>query len=94
MFGIPKKKWTDVGGRAAATAGIGFAMFSSGTPTLVKGNTDLTKQLTNYSKEVRLPETRRDINRALRTGGTVNNAYRLAGTQQINSKDLKHLKKK
>lgn len=93
MFGIPKK-WTDVGSRAATAAGIGVALFSSGTPALVKSNTDLTKQLTNYSKEVRLPETRRDINRALRTGGSVTNAYRLAGTQQINSKDLKNLKKK
>jgi hypothetical protein len=93
MFGIPKK-WIDAGGRASAAAGIGIALLSSGTPALIKGNTDLSKQYTDYSKDVRLPETRRDINRALRTGARVNNAYRLAGTQQINTKDLKNLKKK
>jgi len=93
MFGIPKK-WTDAGGRAGAAAGIGIALLGSGTPALVKGNTELNKQLTDYSKEVRLPETRRDINRALRAGGRVNNAYKLAGSRQIKNKDLKNLKKK
>jgi hypothetical protein len=93
MFGVPKK-WTDAGSRAGAAAGISIALLGSGTPALVKGNTDLTKQLTNYSKDVRLPETRRGVDRALRSGGRVNNAYRLAGTQQINNKDLKNLKKK
>lgn len=93
MFGIPKK-WTDAGGRAAAGLGTAATLLGSGVPAVVQGNTSLTKQLTHYSKHVRLPETRRDIDRALRSGGRVNNAHRLAGTQQINPKDLKDLKKK
>lgn len=93
MFGIPKK-WTDRAGRAGAAAGIGFALLSSGNPDLMKGNTSLSKQYGDYSKKVRLPETRRDISRAIRSGGKLNDAYRLAGTQQINNKDLKNLKKK
>jgi hypothetical protein len=93
MFGIPKK-WTEAGSRAAAGLGAAAALLGSGVPAVVKSNTDLSKQLTNYSKDVRLPETKRDIDRAIGSGGRVNNAYRLAGTQQITKKDLKTLKKK
>lgn len=93
MFGIPKK-WTNTGARTAAAAGIGVSLFSSGTPALVKGNIDLTKQYGDYGKNVRLPETRRDISRAIRSGGKINDDYRLAGSQQINNKDLKNFKKK
>lgn len=93
MFGIPKK-WAENGARAVAGLGAAATLLGSGVPAVVKGNTSLTKQLTDYSKDVRLPETRRDIDRALRSGGRVNNAHRLTGAQQINPKDLKNLKKK
>ncbi|MDQ1053104.1 hypothetical protein QE394_001032 [Arthrobacter sp. SORGH_AS 212] len=93
MFGIPKK-WTEAGGRAAAGLGAAATLLGSGVPAVVKSNTDLTKQLTDYSKDVRLPETKRDIDRSIGSGGRVNNAYRLAGIQQVSSKELKNLKKK
>lgn len=92
MFGIPKK-WLDAGSRAAAGAGLVTNVLGSGVPPMVKANTDAGKQFANYSKEVRLPETRRDINRTLQSGGRLNNAYKLAGTQQITRKDRKNIKK-
>ncbi|MBB6406192.1 hypothetical protein [Arthrobacter sp. AZCC_0090] len=93
MFGIPKK-WLTGGVRAVAGLGAATTLLGSGLPAVVKDNTNLTKQYGDYSKEVRLPETRRGIDRSVRSGARINNAYRFAGAQQIDRKDLKDLKKK
>lgn len=94
MFGIPKNV-TDAGKRGIAGVGIiGNLLTSGAVPPSVKSNTNGTKQLSGYSKHVRLEETGRDIKRAISTGTRVNNTQKLAGTQQISRKDLKILKKK
>lgn len=93
MFGIPKK-WTQAGGRAAAGLGAALTLGTAGVPAAVKDNTALNSQYKDYAKEVRLPETGREISRAIRNGGAVNNAYKLTGAQYIDRKDLKTLRNK
>lgn len=93
MLGIPKN-WIQTGKHTAAGLGAAANLFTSSVPAVVKSNTDLTKQYGDYSKKVRLPETRREIDRAIRNGTNANNDCHLAGSQQITRKDLKNLKNK
>ncbi|KJF19401.1 hypothetical protein [Rhodococcus sp. AD45] len=78
--------------RAQAVAGIIGALAGSGGDPTVKGSaTGLVKQYSSYAKEVRLPATRREIERTL-DNATRSKSQNSKNTHLLTKKHLKNLR--
>ncbi len=78
--------------RVMAVTGIIGALAGSGGDPVVKGSTTgLSKQYGDYSKQVRLPATRREIERTL-DAATREKALNQKNSSLLSKKDLKSLK--
>lgn len=81
------------GNLKSTTAALATAALLHGTSNadIVKGTTPaLAKQYADYSKKVRLPETRRDISKVIDEASRAK-GYRVRGNG-LTTKNLKHLK--
>ena len=86
------RKIKKTGGRLGAAAGIVGALAGLGGDPVVKNSSNgLSKTYAQYSKDVRLPETERDIARTLRRAGREKSARDKNG-YELTAKDLKKLR--
>ncbi|WP_394254500.1 hypothetical protein [Pseudoclavibacter helvolus] len=76
---------------------IGELIATVGTaplPPVVKANSEAQNQYKNYTKQVRMPETRRDAAREARKAQSLRNAHQMAGALQLDPKTMKPPKQK
>jgi len=77
---------------AKAIAGIIATIAGTAiNPSLAGTTRDLAKQYSSYAKEVRAPETRRDIQRTI-TAATRNKASAQKSSSAVTKKNIKRLK--
>lgn len=82
-----KDSWS----RGLAVVGIATTLAGAGHPAITGSTRDLTKQYTEYAAKVRLPESRREIGRALSASTAALNA-RKADSSLVTKKGVRRLK--